>query len=96
MNNFRVKNIHSCRLDGVFKSVIGCEKGKNILKAILEEILEIKIDKIELLNTELKKKNVKEQSKRVDCLIKTKDKLIDVEVNSYQVNLLEIEIIGLL
>ena len=50
MNNFRVKNIHSCRLDGVFKSVIGCEKGKNILKAILEEILEIKIDKIELLN----------------------------------------------
>ena len=82
MNNFRVKNIHSCRLDGVFKSVIGCEKGKNILKAILEEILEIKIDKIELLNTELNKKNVKEQSKREDCLIKTKDKLIDVEVNS--------------
>ena len=58
--------------------VFGCEKGKNILKAILEEILEIKIDKIELLNTELKDNEVrvsnkKVKKKRVDFLINDED-----------------------
>ena len=85
MNKIEIKkeNLIVCgRSDALFKSVVGCEKGKHILKAILEEILKIKIDNLEIINCELEKLSLGEKGKRVDCLVRTKDSLINVEVNT--------------
>ena len=67
--------------DALFKNVVGCEKGKHILKAILEEVLNIKIDDITIINNELEKMSTKEKGKIVDCVAISKNALYNVEVN---------------
>lgn len=67
--------------DALFKNVVGCEKGKHILKAILEELLNIKIDDITIINTELEKMSTKEKGKFVDCVVTCKGTLFNVEIN---------------
>jgi len=72
---------YDAKYDTVFKNVVGCEKGKHILKAIIECALGIKLDEITLINTELTKGSVKEQGKTTDCIVTSGNKVINVEVN---------------
>lgn len=70
--------------DVVFKGVF--EKNLDLLKRFLISTLELKLDvdntKIELLNNELIKENVREYQKRVDILVVLNDTIyIDIEVN---------------
>ena len=70
--------------DVMFKGVF--EKNTNILKKFLISILDLKLNvnkaKIEILNNELVKKNVREYQKRVDILVVLNDTIyIDIEVN---------------
>lgn len=62
MDNLKENNdsnkIVSCKSDALFKSVVGCEKGKSILKNVLEEILEKKIKFLEIKNNELEKNSI--------------------------------------
>ena len=76
------KKFYSSKSDSLFKSVVGCEKGKRILKAVIEDALKIKIDKLEIINNEIEKNNIKEMGKRVDCLVKSGNNIINIEVNS--------------
>lgn len=86
MDNLKENNdsnkIASCKSDALFKSVVGCEKGKSILKNVLEEILEKKIKFLEIKNNELEKNSIWEQGKRVDCIAKIDDMFIDIEINT--------------
>ena len=70
--------------DIVFKGVF--EKNRDILKRFLISTLDLKLDvnrtKIEVLNNELIKENVKEYQKRVDILVVLNDTIyIDIEIN---------------
>ena len=70
--------------DVVFKGVFS--RNPNILKRFLISILDLKLDikntKIEILNNELLKENVKEYQKRVDILVVLNDTIfIDIELN---------------
>ena len=70
--------------DVMFKGVF--EKNTDILKRFLISILDLKLDvnktKIEVLNNELVKENIREYQKRVDILVVLNDTIyIDIEVN---------------
>ena len=71
---------YDARYDTVFKNTLCTEEGKVILKPILEEILEIKIDRITFLNGALVKDNIGVKGKVVDLLLEVDGKIINVEV----------------
>ena len=53
--------IYSCKSDSMFKSVVACEKGKSILKAVIEDALKIDVGNIILLNSEFEKEHISEK-----------------------------------
>lgn len=55
-------------------------KNKNILAKLLEKILEIKIDNINYLNSEIPIKQFIEKGKRLDLYIEITDTFVDIEV----------------
>ena len=78
----KTKKFYYAKSDILFKMVVASEKGKDILKAIIEDALKIKLDFLEILNNELTLENIKEQGKRVDCLAKCGDTIYNVEINA--------------
>ena len=76
----KVKQFFTAKYDIVFKNVI--MKEPRILKRMLEEILNEKIDELTILNNDLLSENIDCKGKIVDALIKIKDKYINIEVNS--------------
>ena len=60
----------------------------DLLKALLEFILKIKIDKLEIKKTELLSGNVNIKDKRVDAIVHTGNKKIEIEINSQNKNYL--------
>ena len=73
---------YTCRNDRAFKEVFLNPNNSDLLKALLEFILKIKIDKLEVKKTELLSGNVNVKDKRVDALVYTGNKKIEIEINS--------------
>ena len=73
---------YTCRNDRAFKEVFLNPNNSDLLKALLEFILKIKIDKLEIKKTELLSGNVNIKDKRVDEIVHTGNKKIEIEINS--------------
>ena len=73
---------YTCKSDRAFKEVFLKKNDSEPLQALLELILEIKIDYLEIKKTELLSGNVNIKDKRVDAIIYTNNKKIEIEVNS--------------
>ena len=77
---------YTCRNDRAFKEVFLNPNNSDLLKALLEFILKIKIDKLEIKKTELLSGNVNIKDKRVDAIVHTGNKKIEIEINSQNKN----------
>ncbi len=77
-----MKKFYSCRYDKTFKEVFLNPKNKDLLKALLEDILKVKIEIKKILPTELIVGNNIIKSKRVDALILAINKKIEIEINA--------------
>ena len=73
---------YTCRNDRAFKEVFLKPNNSDLLKALLEFILKIKIDKLEIKKKELLSGNVNIKDKRVDAIVHTGNKKIEIEINS--------------
>ena len=73
---------YTCRNDRAFKEVFLNPNNSDLLKALLEFILKIKIEKLEIKKTELLSGNVNIKDKRVDAIVHTGNKKIEIEINS--------------
>ena len=76
------KEFYTCKNDRAFKEVFLNPNNSDLLKALLEFILKIKIDELEIKKTELLSGNVNIKDKRVDALVYTGNKKIEIEINS--------------
>ena len=76
------KKFYTCRNDIAFKEVFMEEKNSDLLKALLESILDIKIKNIRYLNLEKNNGNIHIKRKHFDFHIKTDTENIHIEVNS--------------
>ena len=81
---------YTCRNDRAFKEVFLNPNNSDLLKALLEFILKIKIDKLEIKKTELLSGNVNIKDKRVDAIVHTGNKKIEIEINSQNKDYLHI------
>lgn len=77
-----MKKFYSCRYDRTFKEVFLNPKNEDLLKALLEDILKVKIEIKKILPTELIVGNNIIKSKRVDALILAANKKIEIEINA--------------
>ena len=77
-----METFYTCRNDRAFKEVFLNPNNSDLLKALLEFILKIKIDKLEIKKTELLSGNVNIKDKRVDAIVYTGNKKIEIEINS--------------
>ena len=73
---------YTCKNDRAFKEIFLNPNNSDLLKALLEFILKIKIDKLEIKKTELLSGNVNIKDKRVDAIVHTGNKKIEIEINS--------------
>ena len=71
-----------CKSDRAFKEVFLKKNDSEPLQALLELILEIKIDYLEIKKTELLSGNVNIKDKRIDAVVYAGNKKIDIEINS--------------
>ena len=71
---------YTCKNDRAFKEVFLKPDNSDLLKALLEFILKIKIDKLEIKKTVSGNVNIKD--KRVDAIVHTGNKKIEIEINS--------------
>ena len=77
-----METFYTCRNDRTFKEVFLKPDNSDLLKALLEFILKIKIDELEIKKTELLSGNVNVKDKRVDAIVHTGNKKIEIEINS--------------
>ena len=77
-----METFYTCKNDRAFKEVFLNPNNSDLLKALLEFILKIKIDKLEIKKTELLSGNVNIKDKRVDAIVHTGNKKIEIEINS--------------
>ena len=81
----KTKTFYAFNIDKMFKAIFGAddEKSKKLLKELLSECLDIKIDKIiGFIPVELSARNKNERSKRLDLIVEVKGKKINIELNS--------------
>ena len=75
----KIKKFYTARYEPIFmRSVVK----PNILKPLLEYILEKEIVELEILNPNLVQDYFKLRGQRLDVLVKTKEDIINVEINS--------------
>ena len=74
---------YTCKYDKAFKEIMLKKENFNILKSVLETILETKIKEIKLQPLNLTNNNIHIKGKEVDLLITTDIGKIEVEVNTY-------------
>ncbi len=83
MDYTKIKPIH----DAVFKTIFGTEMGKDLLEILLKDILKKDVEIIEYKTRELPKISITEKTKIIDLLVKSKNGLIHIELNSSPSNL---------
>ena len=74
---------YTCKYDKAFKEIMMKCENFNILKSVLEVILETKIKEIKIQPLNLLNNNIYLKGKEVDLLVTTEKGLIEVEVNTY-------------
>ena len=77
------KPFYTCKYDKAFKEIMMKKENFNILKKVLESILEVKIEEIKLQPLNLPTGNIHLKGKEVDLLVVTNQGKIEVEVNTY-------------
>ena len=77
------KPFYTCKYDKAFKEIMMKEENFEILKKVLESILEVTIEKIELQPLHIPTGNIHLKGKEVDLLVVTNQGKIEVEVNTY-------------
>ena len=77
-----MEKFYTCKYDRAFKEVFEKEENKDILKKLLEEILQVEIERIEYLNLERNVDNIKVKRKHLDLYLETNIGKIQVEVNT--------------
>ncbi len=77
------KPFYTCKYDKAFKEIMLKEENFEILKKVLESILEVTIEKIELQPLHIPTGNIHLKGKEVDLLVVTNQGKIEVEVNTY-------------
>ena len=77
------KPFYTCKYDKAFKEIMMKKENFNILKKVLESILEVTIQKIELQPLHIPTGNIHLKGKEVDLLVVTNQGKIEVEVNTY-------------
>ena len=77
-----ISKFYTARTDRVFKTIMCDENDKEFFIEFLERIINKKIYSLEFLNNELPISTVVERNKTVDCLVKTEDRYIHIELNS--------------
>ena len=75
------KKFYTCKYDKAFKEIMMKKENFNILKKVLETILNIEITNIEIQPLNLNTNNIYVRGKEVDLLVTTKQGKI--EVNTY-------------
>ena len=83
INDLKEKKFYTCRYDTTFKEVFMKEDNKDILIALLESILDIKIKELTYLNLEKNNGNIFVKRKHFDLHIKTETENIQIEVNNH-------------
>lgn len=68
--------------DKMFKNIMKTESGLNLMKGIIEEVLDEKIEELQILNPELLIPNMYVRGKNVDLYVKCGNKRIFVEINN--------------
>ena len=76
------EKFYTCRYDRPFKEIMLKESNKDILKALLENILHVDITNIEINNIERNSGNINIKRKYLDALLTTNEGMIELEVNS--------------
>lgn len=76
------KKFYSGRYDIVFKEIMSKDGNEDLLIAILETCLNVKIKKIVIKNSEQNNRNIFIRRKILDLLLETNIGLIDIEVNN--------------
>ena len=77
------KKFYTCKYDKAFKEIMMKKENFNILKSVLEVILDMKIKKLELQPLNLLNNSIYLKGKEVDLLVTTDIGKIEVEVNTY-------------
>ncbi len=77
------KPFYTCKYDKAFKEIMMKEENFNILKKVLESILEVRIEEIKLQPLNLPTGNIHIKGKEIDLLVITEQGKIEVEVNTY-------------
>jgi len=67
--------------DGVFKSLFGNEKNRDLLEKLLEETLKKKVEVKELLMQDIPKESIEEKDKTLDVLVLAEGEKINIELN---------------
>jgi predicted transposase/invertase (TIGR01784 family) len=78
----KMTKFYTCKYDRPFKEIMLNEKNKNILKALLERILQVTINNIQILNQEKNVGNIHIKRKHLDAILETSIGKIGIEVNS--------------
>ena len=76
------EKFYTCKNDLAFKEVFMKEDNKDLLIAIIESVLNIKIKDLEYLNLEKNVDNIHVRRKHFDLHVKTEKQNIHIEVNS--------------
>ena len=77
-----MEKFYTSKYDRPFKEIFLKEKNKDLLKSLLETILEIEINNIEIRPTERNNGNINIKRKTFDALVYTNNKKIEIEVNN--------------
>ena len=77
-----IKKFYKIKTDGVFKAIFCKAENKDMLKRLIEEAIDKKVEIIRLDVPELIKKNIYVKGKTLDVLVKAEDKLINIEINT--------------
>ena len=81
-----INKFYKIKTDGVFKAIFCKEENRDMLKRLIEEAIDKKVEIIRLDVPELIKKNIYVKGKTLDVLVKAEGKLINIEVNTYMDN----------
>ena len=74
------KKFYSCRYDRTFKEVFLKEENEDLLVALLELTLNLKVYEIQRLNVETLQGNINTRKKYCDLLLKTSEGYIGIEI----------------
>jgi hypothetical protein len=73
---------YTCKYDRPFKEIFLKEQNKDLLKVLLEQVLNLKINEIEIKNIERNTGNINIRRKYLDALLYTDQGKIGIEINS--------------